>query len=141
VKKAQPKIVSKEPVVKTRRPALKVPVAPATPASAPPHFVAAHGGFWSARTRPLVLLLVGLMAAAAFVLVARSDALTSVMAHLRARAMARWRRQPRDVAPWPPEFWLEPVLHQPASEPLPEPMQPEPLPSEPALEPVSERSV
>jgi hypothetical protein len=110
VKKAQPKIVPKKPVVKARRPALKVPVAPATPASSPPHFVAAHGGFWSSLTLPLVLLLVGLMAAAAFVLVARGDALTSAIARLRARAMARRRGRAGDVAPWPPELSLEPVL-------------------------------
>ena len=143
VKKAQPKIVTKKPVVKASRfkasrPAVKVPVAPATPASSLSQPVAAHGG----------LLVVADPSAGAAAgrpdgcgripLVARGGALTRAMAHLRARAMARRRRRARDVAPWPPELWIEPVLHEPAPEPLPEPVQPEPLLSEPALEPVSE---
>ena len=143
VKKAQPKIVTKKPVVKASRskasrPAVKVPVAPATPASSLSPSVAAHGGLWWSLTLPQALLLVGLMAAAAFVLVARGGGLTRAMADLRARAMARRRMRARDVAPWQPELWIKPVLHQPAPEPLPEPAQPEPLLSKPALEPVSE---
>ena len=142
VKKAQPRIVTKPVVKATRfkagRPAVKVPVAAATPASSLSPSVAAHGGFLWSLTLPQALLLVGLMAAAAFVLVARSGALTGAMAHVRARAMARRRRRARAVASWPPELWLEPVLNQPAPEPVPEPVRPEPLLSEPALEPVSE---
>lgn len=138
VKKSQPKIGTKKPVVKASRskasrPAVKVPVAPATPAISLSPSVAAHGGLLWSLTLPQALLLVGLMAAAAFVLVARGGGLKRAMADLRARAMARRRMRAHDVAPWQPELWIKPVLH----EPPPEPVQPERLLSKPALEAVS----
>jgi hypothetical protein len=148
VKKAQPKIVTKKPVVKASGPAVKIPVAPATPANSPSQSVAADGGFWSSLTLPMVLLLNVLMAAAILLLIAGGRALLT-------RAMARKRA--RYFASGPPELWLERRLAQqrlqlhrlqqrlvrrlvqhrlePVSEPppeqLPEPLS-EPLPAEPS---------
>jgi hypothetical protein len=103
VKKAQPKIVTKKPVVKASGPAVKIPVAPATPANSPSQSVAADGGFWSSLTLPMVLLLNVLMAAAILLLVAGGRALLT-------RAMARKRA--RYFESGPPESWLERRLAQ-----------------------------
>jgi hypothetical protein len=91
VKKAQPKIVTKKPVVKASGPAVKVPVAPATPANSPSQSVAANGGFWWSLTLPMVLLLAVLMTAAILLLVLGGRALlTRAMAAKRARHFAPW---------------------------------------------------